>query len=405
MHILLVHNYYQIPGGEDDLFTSTRDLLRARGHRVTEYIRKNEEIAYYGILQKISLAPRTTWAWDSRRDIAQLIAKDRPDVAHFGNTFPLVSPAAYSACQAAGVPVVQSLDNPRLICPAGTFMRDGKLCEKCVGRLPLPAIAHSCYRHSAVQTSAVVAMIGTHRAFGTWNRKVDAYLVATQFYIRKFLELGLPPEKVHYRALFVDVPAVLRPGPGDYALYLGRLAPEKGIRAVMEAWRELDIPLKIRGSGPLEAEVRQFAQGRANVQLVPRLSNEEKYSLIRNARFLVWPSIGYYETFGLVVAEAYGCGVPVLASRTGVATEMVTEGRTGMFFEQNDAADLARQARWAWEHPEEMMVMGRNARAEYASRFSLDVAYQRIMATYATVLGTEGAARTSVPAAVATRQN
>lgn len=404
MHILLAHDYYQIPGGEDDLFESTRDLLRERGHRVTEYVRHNNEIAGYGALQKLTLAARTTWAWDSARELRELIARDRPDVVHFGSTFPLISPAAYYACKDEGVPVVQTLDNPRLGCPAGTFLRDGKLCEDCAGGLALPAIVHSCYRDSAAQTAVVSAMLGIHRVLRTWKRKVDAYLVATHFYIRKFIELGLPAARMHYRPLFIKDPGMRTSGPGDYALYLGRLASEKGIRTVLEAWKDLDIPLKIRGSGPLEAEVREFAAGRSNIEIVPRLSHEAKYELVRKARFLVWPSVGYYETFGLVVADAYASGVPVIASRTGVATEMVFEGHTGLFFQPLDGSDLARQVRWAWEHPAEMEAMGRNGRPEFEAKFSYDAAYNRMMSAYAAVVGPEKASLPA-PAPVMARQD
>jgi glycosyltransferase involved in cell wall biosynthesis len=121
------------------------------------------------------------------------------------------------------------------------------------------------------------------------------------------------------------------------------------------------------------------------IELLPRLSPEAKSRLIAGARFLVWPSLGEYETFGLVVAEAYACGVPVVASRTGVAEEMVGESRTGLFFAPSDAADLARQALWAWQHPSEMMAMGANGHKLYESKFTFDHAYRRMMDVYCRV--------------------
>jgi glycosyltransferase involved in cell wall biosynthesis len=386
MHILLAHGYYQIRGGEDEYFETRRDLLRARGHRVTEYVRRNDEISGYGALQKLTLAARTTWAWDTNRELARILAEARPDVAHFGNIFPLISPSAYSVCRRAGVPVVQNLENPRLMCPSSMFFRDGESCHECVGRFPWPGIVHSCYRGSATQTAVVAAMLGTHRAFGTWRDKVDAYLVATQIYIRKFVEFGLPPERIHWCPLPVEDPGIGGRGAGDYAVFVGRLAPEKGISTLLEAWKGLGIPLKVRGSGALESAVRAAAATNPMIELLPRLSREAKSKLIAGARFLVWPSLGEYETFGLVVAEAYACGVPVVASRTGVAEEMVDEGRTGLFFAPKDPADLARQARWAWEHPSEMTAMGANGRKAYESKFTLDHAYRRMMDVYRLVI-------------------
>lgn len=384
MHILLAHEYYQLPGGEDEVFESTRDLLRARGHRVTEYVRRNDEIAAYGTVSKLTLAGRTVWAWDTHRELARLLADSKPDVAHFVNTFPLISPSAYGACHQAGVAVVQSIDNPRLMCPAGTFFRNGKLCVDCLGKFPWPAVAHACYRDSYVQSAVTAGMIGIHRIRQTWIHDVDAWLVTTDFYRRKFIEyVGLDPEKLHSRPNFVEPDPGPRTGPiGDYALFMGRLSAEKGVVVMLDAWKHLDVPLKIRGVGMLEPDVRSFAATRSNVELVPRLSSHARNELIKGARFLVWPSQGYYETFGNVVAEAYACGVPVIASRTGVAEEMVVDGRTGLFFNAVDSADLAAKVTWADHHPEEMAAMGKNGRTEFESRFTAEIAYRGLLNAY-----------------------
>lgn len=387
MHILMAHGYYQIPGGEDEYFETRRDLLRAHGHRVTEYVRRNQEIADYSALRKLTLAVRTTWAWDSNRELARILADAQPDIAHFGNVFPLMSPSVYYVCREAGVSVVQNLENPRLMCPGGTFFRDGKACHDCVGRFPWPAIAHSCYRDSSAQTAVVAAMLGTHRALGTWHQKVDAYFVSTEFYRKKFLEFGLAPEKLHLCPLAVPDPGAARRGSGDYALFVGRLAPEKGIDSLLDAWSRLNIPLKIRGSGPMEPEVRAAIATNPRIELVPRLSQQQKHDLFRGARFLVWPSLGDYETFGLVVAEAYAAGVPVVASRAGVAMEMVQEGETGLFFDANDGTSLERLVRSVWDNPGQTSQMGMNGRKLYESRFTLDHSYRGLMSGYELVLG------------------
>ena len=393
MRILLAHDYYQIPGGEDEYFETRRDFLRAHGHDVVEYVRRNDEISRYGLVDKITLAARTVWAWDTKRDLGRLLRESRPDVAHFGNTFPLISPSAYYECARAGVPVVQQLDNPRLMCPAGMFFRDGKSCHDCDGRFPWPGIVHACYRNSSAQTAVVASMLGAHRALGTWKKKVDAYMVSTDFYRQKFVDSGLPADRLHLCPLPVPDPGRKPRGQGEYALYIGRLAEEKGIRPLLEAWRGLDIPLKVRGSGPLETDVRAAIATNPRIELVPRLTLEQKYDLVRNARFLVWPSLGEYETFGLVVAEAYACGVPVIASRTGVAPEMVPNGQTGILFAPNDAADLAKAAQWAWEHPVEMSALGAAGRQMYEAKFTPELAYRRLLATYESVAHTQVAAR------------
>lgn len=384
MRILMAHEYYQLPGGEDGVFETTRDLLRARGHEVIEYVRRNDEISGYSVIEKLSLPARTVWAWDTQRELAQLLAETQPDVAHFVNTFPVISPSAYSACHRAGVAVVKSIDNPRLMCPAGTFFRDGRLCVDCMGKVPLPAVVHACYRGSYLQSAVVAGMLSLHRMRETWQRDVDAWLLTTNFYRRKFIEnVGLDPEKLFLRPNFVDPdPGVRADTNGRYALFMGRLSLEKGVKVLLNAWKQIPMELKIRGVGELEAEVRRFAASRQDVELGPWAPAEEKYRLIKGARFLMWPSQGYCETFGNVVAESYACGVPVIAARTGVAEEMVINGRTGLFFSPTDSADLAAKVRWANEHPNEMARMGLCGRNEFESRFTPEISYQGIMRAY-----------------------
>jgi glycosyltransferase involved in cell wall biosynthesis len=234
-------------------------------------------------------------------------------------------------------------------------------------------------------------MLAIHWHLKTWEKLVDCYLVATEFYRRIFVEAGLPAEKIVVKPHFVEDHGV-RQTVGSYALFVGRLAPEKGVDTLLEAWRELrHIPLMIRGEGPLSQKVQRLArESGGTVQLVPRLDRDEVARLMQGARFLVWPPEGNYETFGLVVAEAFSCGVPVLASRTGVTEEMVADGGTGLHFTPGDADDLAAKVEWAWAHPEEMAAMGRAARAEYEAKYTAERSYPMLMEIYQRVLGPRG---------------
>ena len=389
MKILLVHNSYQQDGGEDEVFANERELLLSNGHEVVEYIRSNEEIRDYGIWDKTTLGLRAIWAWDSERELRELLKQERPDVAHFHNTFPLISPAAYSACQDAGVPVVQSLHNPRLLCPAATLQRDGHVCEDCVGKtLAWPGVLHGCYHDSTVQTGIVASMLTVHRFLKTWVRHVDAYIVFTEFYRRKFTAAGLPSEKIVLKPHFVA------PDPGqtndeqNYALFVGRLAAEKGVETLLGAWeRVMGIPLKIRGTGPLEDRVGLLARNSMyQVSLIPRVAKHDLMALLKKARFLIWPSLGNYETFGLVAVEAFACGIPVIASRLGSMAEIVEDGKTGLHFTAGDEVDLVAKVEWAWTHPQEMEAMGRAARREYDEKYTSAANYKRLMEIYEMVL-------------------
>jgi len=373
MKILLVHNYYKLSGGEDEVFRREKHLLVDAGHEVGVYVRDNNEINDQTTVQKISLAARTTWAWDSHRDLASLLHREKPDIAHFHNTFPLVSPSAYYACASAGVPVVQTLHNPRLICPAATLSRNGKPCEDCAQSAFLwPAVRHACYQDSRAKSALVGSMLVAHRLAGTWNAKVDRYIASTKFYRRKFADAGIRPERIALKPHFVETDPGVRDRPGNYALFIGRLSGEKGISTLLKAWDDLKhVPLRIRGEGPLAECVQQAANAEGSpVNVVPRLSGEDLLQLIRGARFLVWPSEGFYETFGLVAIEAFACGVPVIASRLGAMAEIVTDGFTGVHFCPADPADLAGKVEWAWSHPEELERMGRIARLEFERKYT-----------------------------------
>lgn len=382
MKILVAHNRYQERGGEDAVVEAEVRLMEAHGHSVTRYHRHNDELKRGGALGAITAGIDTIWSAKSLREVRALIAKEKPDVAHFHNTFPLISPAIYNACADFGVPVLQTLHNYRLLCPAGTLMRKGSICEACVGRsVAWPAIAHACYRDSYGTTTAVAAMLAIHRAIGTWQRKVDLYIALSDFSRRKFIAGGLPAERIAVKPNFVDPDPGPKRGPGEYALFVGRLAEYKGLRVLLDAWASLQkpIPLRIAGAGPLldEMTVKIEEKGLGEIQLVARASRAEIMSLMKGARFLVFPSV-WFEGFPVTIAEAFACGLPVIASRLGSLAEIVNDGTNGLHFNAGDDADLASKAEWAWAHPVELQAMGREARAEYEAKYTAERNYEQL---------------------------
>jgi glycosyltransferase involved in cell wall biosynthesis len=372
MKLLIAHNRYRYPGGEDEVVCREGELLRSAGHQVTEYVRHNREIPEHDVLNRVRVGMRTLWAWDSAHELRKIVGRENPDLVHFHNTFPLISPAAYYACKQEGIPVVQSLHNPRFMCPAAVLSRNGKACEDCLGKtVPWQGIVHACYRNSRCQTSVVAAMLALHRLLGTWQEQVDAYIVFTEFFRQKFIAAGLPPDKIFVKPHFLNTDPGVKQESGHYALFLGRLAPEKGVPILLKAWQRLtDIPLRIRGEGPLQSDVNHFQRSNPLVDILPFLSQKECFDLIKGARFLVWPSAGYYETFGLVAIEAFACGTPVIASRSGAMQELVEHGNTGLHFEPDNADDLAAKVEWAWTHPSQMKAMGMAGRREFLSKYT-----------------------------------
>ena len=385
MRMLLLHNRYQHPGGEDNVFRAEADLLRRQGHEVVEFVEDNARLDG---MSPLKAAVDAVWSREARRHIRRLIEENKPDVAHFHNTFLRISPAAYYTCREAGVPVVQTLHNYRLVCPGALLMRDGRVCEDCLGKVvPWPGVVHGCWRGLQMQTAVVAGMLTVHRLLRTWQEQVDVYIALTEFARRKFIEGGLPADRIVVKPNFVHPDPGGRGAPGRYALFVGRLSPEKGLGTLLKAWQSLkEIPLKVVGDGPLREQVQAFAAGYGAVEVLGRRPHHEVIALMKGARCLVFPS-ECYENFPMSVAEAFACGVPVIASRLGAMAEIVEEGRSGLLFEPGDAEDLAAKMEWAWAHPRELAEMGREARREYEEKYTAERNYERLMAIYHRVLG------------------
>lgn len=389
MKILLVHNSYRERGGEDIVFEQERDLLRAAGHQVIEYHRGNGEVEAESFTQQIRLASRTVWAFDSKAEFARLLARQTPDIVHIHNTFQVISPSIYSACAAAGVPVVQTLHNYRLLCPAANFFREGKICEKCVKGGPFLGIRHGCYRDSKAATAVTALMLAVHNRLGTWHDTVNCFIALTEFSRQKFIAAGFPAEKMCVKPNFVRSDPGRGSAEGDYALFVGRLSAEKGVHTLLAAWHKLQerIPLRIIGDGPEQAELQAMAAALSlsNVRFEGRLDRKELFDMLRGARCLIFPS-EFYESFGLGIIEAYACGLPVIASRLAAMQDMVIENESGLLFNPGDAQDLADKVSWAWGHPLQMRAMGDRARLEYTTHYTAEQNYVMLFEIYSKVL-------------------
>jgi glycosyltransferase involved in cell wall biosynthesis len=384
MKVLTVHNFYQQPGGEDVVFEAERRLLSRHGHDVVVFEEHNDSIQTDSIFRSFNLAARTIWSQGSYDKLVDVIRRCRPDVAHFHNTFPLISPAAYHACRKTGVPVVQTLHNYRLFCPKASFFREGRPCEECVQHSLARSVRYGCYRDSRSATASVAAMLIVHRCLGTWTHTVDRYVVLTSFARDKAIDAGLPAAKVIVKSNFLESEPANGDHSGGYALFVGRLTDEKGVPNLLHAWSRLsDIELVIAGQGPMRAQVEEYVQKRSrrNVQYAGPLARDEVIRLMKAASFLVFPS-QWYEGFPMTIVEAYACGTPVIASRLGAMQEIVHDGRSGLHFAPGDADDLAKKVQWAWAHPYEMREMGQNALAEFEAKYTAERNYEMLMDIY-----------------------
>jgi glycosyltransferase involved in cell wall biosynthesis len=391
MKILVSHNVYQQAGGEDAVVNAEIDLLRSFGNEVVVYRRNNNEI---GKQSSFSTASSAIWSRQSVADLRVLCDQFHPDIIHSHNTFPLISPSLYWFASDQKIPVVQTLHNFRLLCPQAMFLRNGKICEDCVGKVPWRAVARSCYHTSALQSAVVANMLIFHRAVGTYNDRVRAYIAMNDFCKEKFVAGGIPESRIHIKSNFVRASQLPDWSSRRGGLFVGRLSEEKGISILIDAVEkirneqvehEVALSMKVVGSGPMSPEVTHAFKD----DYLAAKNSEEIFSLLQSAQFLIAPST-CYESCPLVAAEAFSSGVPVIGSRHGGIAAMVKDGVNGLLFNPGDADDLAKKISWALKNPTRMLEMGKAAYQEYLEKYTPERNYKILMDIYLNALSTDG---------------
>jgi glycosyltransferase involved in cell wall biosynthesis len=394
MKILLVNNFYgtSAPSGENTVFVLERAMLEARGHELRCFERHSDDLRRSGVSALVKAALLTPWNPFAAHQFKALLNEFRPDIVHVHNTFPMISPAIFSA--ARGFPRVMTLHNYRIVCPAAIPMRAGKACTLCIdGRSSLPALRHGCYRNSRLATLPLAAKISLHRMRGTWTRDVDAYIALSRFQRDLMIDAGFPGDRISVKPNFTApneriAPLLERP---ERAIFIGRLSPEKGVETLVAAWIAWGAAapeLLIVGDGPsrccLEAQVRH--SGLRQIRFVGNISRDEVQRQLALSRLVILPSI-WFETFGMAVVEGMAAGTPALVSDAGPLPELVAGG-SGDVFRAGDSNDLLRQARRLWADPSRLSMMSGAARDAYRKRFSEEDNYRSLMSIYGRVART-----------------
>lgn len=381
MRVLILHNRYQLRGGEDSVVEEESNLLRSHGVEIDQLIVDNESI--HGFLQKSVTAFNTLYSWPARRIVEARLASFRPDVMHVHNFFPRLSPSVYDAATHARVPVVQTIHNFRLVCANGLLFRNGHVCEECLGRaFGWSALGHACYRESRVGSAVVSLMTSMHRGLGTWQNKVTRYIVLTEFMRELMVSPGVLP--AHRIVIKPNAAADFGTGEGNggYALYVGRLSPEKGVRTVLDAWKENSpaVPLKIAGDGALRPEVEALSGGN-NIEYLGPVSKERVGQLMRNALVLIIPSL-CYEGLPVVVPEAFSASLPIIASNLGSLGTLIAPGETGMLVPPGDAVSLRAAVNNLSESPALLSQMRVRARQVYEQLYSPESNLKLLLGIY-----------------------
>ncbi|WP_311081897.1 glycosyltransferase family 4 protein [Paenibacillus polymyxa] len=383
--VLIIHNFYQQSGGEDKVVEQESAMMRSRGIETEHYYVHNDSIQSRGLANMAKLAVEAAWSLPEFKRIKKLLLQVKPDVVHVHNFFPVISPSVYHACERLGIPVVQTLHNYRLICPAATFMRGNKVCEKCLHGTLLHSIRYGCYRGSQLQTIPVAAMIKFNDLIGTWQHKVSRYIALTEFARDKFAESGIPLDRIAVKPNFIHHKKVkTKYDPKDrYLLFVGRISAEKGVRNLLQAWSQLEdrggLRLVIIGDGPEKAELTA-AYPQEDVRFLGKQDGETVLDSMSRAMYVMVPSI-WYEGFPMTIVESFSVGTPVLCSRLGALEEVVEDGVTGFHFQHDDLENIKTVIRCAVTY-ENYAAMRQKVSENYAARYTEEVNVKQLMAIY-----------------------
>lgn len=387
MRILLVHNHYgsTAPSGENEAVRLEHDLLRSHGHEVRLHTRNSDEIRGRGAIGTLQGALAVAWNPFEAHRVARAVAEFQPDVVHAHNTFPLISPAVFHAARAAPARVL-TLHNYRLWCAAAIPMRNGETCTDCIdARSARPALRHGCYRDSRAATVPLATGIALHRALGTWQREVEAFVALTDFQRALMIRGGLPASRVEVKPNFFPG----RPQPLDWdrrplsCVFAGRLSAEKGITKLIDVWRlwGQEAPeLRVVGDGPLRAALEAAAAG-SRVRFLGLLSPTEAQDEIGKSRLLILPS-ECLEGFPLSLREAFALGTPAAVSRLGALPALVDEGRCGVLIDPYDRQTVLGTLQAAWHDQAKLARLGQLGRNEFLNRYTADANHQSLMHIY-----------------------
>ncbi len=399
--LLAVNNYYYLRGGSESVFFSEIEQLQDAGWHVVPFSMHHpenresqwsehfvEEIELgniSSITQKMKLAPKSVYSFEAKRKLRGLLSEFTPDVCHLHNIYHHLSPSFLSMLKQAGIPTVMTLHDLKLACPAYNMYSADGVCERCKGARFSNLLQRRCINNSLLMSGLVYLETQLHRLLKSYHANVDRFVVPSKFYRDKFIEWGVPADKLLYIPNAIDTRA-FSPGEsvGDYFLYVGRLVDQKGVHTLIRAAAEAGVKLKVVGTGPQSGSLQQLAaETSAQVEFTGYLSGDTLHDVIRSARAVVLPS-EWYENAPISVLEAYALGVPVLGADIGGIPEMIEAGRTGSTFASGDKDALAERLReFAGKSDAELLKMGKCGREFVVAGFDKPAHLQHLLSLYA----------------------
>ena len=378
MKVILVHNNYGVFSGEERIVQIQSNLLKENGHTVIPFYKNSSSISNNS-LAKVGAFFSGIWSISSQREFETVLQKEKPDVVHVHNLYPLISPSILHVCGKKSVPVVMTVHNYRLICPNGLFMTKGRVCERCSGGREYWCMLRNCENHLLKSLGYalrnVVARVGE-----SYKRNISKYLVLTEFQKRKLIDNGFVESRIEVIGSISVEHQNNSQINGNYVGFVGRVSPEKGVDLLVEAARRCpDIEFKAAGDYSDRAELVDNAP--VNFTFLGQLSTERIRHFLAKSRFIVMSSI-CYEGFPSVVSEAMMASRAVIASGHGGIPEVIDDRKSGLLFAPGDVDDMVKKIRFLWERENLCKTMGENGFTKASRLYNSRRYYEKLIDTY-----------------------
>lgn len=394
MKILAIHNFHRkgSASGDDQVYKSETRLLEEHGQEVVKYTISNDSFDEAGIVGKMLSVLEMFWSFKNYKAVKEAIKRENPDIVHVHTFFPLLSPSVLYAAKKCDKKVVVTLHDTRLICPCAISLRDGHTCDLCGDGKYLRMAKYKCYKNSGLQSLIVAIIFKFHRIIRTFYNQIDKYICLNDNQIKQLVEIGFSPDKIVKKYNFVedvkiDGSVVLDSDlPERYLVYYGRLGVEKGIDNLKKVWEALpEIPLVVMGGGPLEEDFAKWAENQNNVRYMGYVPHEKCLNIVKNAEFIVFPSI-CYEGCSMVVIETESMGKAIVATDLGFASEAIIDGVNGVKVELSNIEQWIEKIRKLWNEPDKIKQMGIDARADYEKNYRSEDNYKQLVQIYEALL-------------------
>jgi glycosyltransferase involved in cell wall biosynthesis len=398
--LLAINNYYYPRGGAEVLFLEHNRMFENIGWQVVPFAMQHDknlatpwadyfpdEIEFgaeYGLAGKLVRAPRVIYSRQARQRMRRLLGSVQPSIAHVHNIYHHLSPSVLPLFKDRGIPVVMTLHDLKLACPAYTMMRGGELCESCRGGKLYNVAVNRCIKGSLALSSLVMVEAYAHRALGLYTDNVDRFIVPSRFLLEKLVEWGWARERFIHIPNFVDIERFQpQAQAGQRFVYCGRLDELKGVETLVRAAALARQPVTLIGRGPLEPRLRALsAELGADVHFAGYLTKDALASAIQDARAVVIPS-ECLENAPLALLEAYAAGRPVIGSRIAGIPELIRGDETGMLYQAGDARALAAALeRFAALPNARISAMGAAGRAWVEQDFNAAIYLKRQLDLY-----------------------